>query len=182
VRLWLDVLLLRLTAKSEELRALAQRLTDGFPPEVIEVVLTGSVSRTVPTSSSRSGVRRQRSAGAASHRAGLPTVTRDDTALARVEWLVEAAQRTLQIVFAVNRVHRPTAKRLSSRLEALVMKPERTAERIESTLADPDPRRALLTMTELQLDTLALAPSGPNVDRAHVWLEACASLLRRPLS
>ena len=34
------------TARSEELRALAQRVPDAFPP-VIEVVLTGSVSRGV---------------------------------------------------------------------------------------------------------------------------------------
>jgi predicted nucleotidyltransferase len=33
------------TARSEELRALAQRIADAFPPKVIEVVLTGSVSR-----------------------------------------------------------------------------------------------------------------------------------------
>ncbi len=32
---------------SDELRALAQRIADAFPPEVIEVVLTGSVSRGV---------------------------------------------------------------------------------------------------------------------------------------
>ena len=35
------------TAKSDELRALAQRVTDALPPEVVEVVLTGSVSRGV---------------------------------------------------------------------------------------------------------------------------------------
>src|SRR5436190_319914 len=35
------------TARSEELRALAQRLADSFPPAVVEVVLTGSVSRGV---------------------------------------------------------------------------------------------------------------------------------------
>jgi predicted nucleotidyltransferase len=33
------------TARTEELRALAQRVADALPPEVIEVVLTGSVSR-----------------------------------------------------------------------------------------------------------------------------------------
>src|ERR1700746_1912462 len=33
------------TARSEELRALAQRIADAFPPEVSEVVLTGSGSR-----------------------------------------------------------------------------------------------------------------------------------------
>ena len=35
------------TARSEELQALAQRVADAFPPDVIEVVLTGSVSRGV---------------------------------------------------------------------------------------------------------------------------------------
>ena len=35
------------TAESEELRALAQRVADALPPEAIEVVLTGSVSRGV---------------------------------------------------------------------------------------------------------------------------------------
>src|SRR3954463_12420095 len=34
-------------SRSEELRALAQRVADGLPPGVIEVVLTGSVSRGV---------------------------------------------------------------------------------------------------------------------------------------
>jgi nucleotidyltransferase-like protein len=33
------------TPKSEELHALAQQVADAFPPEVVEVVLTGSVSR-----------------------------------------------------------------------------------------------------------------------------------------
>jgi len=39
-------------------------------------------------------------------------------------------------------------------------------------------RRALLTMTELQLDTLALAPSGPNVDRARTWLAGVREALQ----
>jgi predicted nucleotidyltransferase len=34
-------------ARNEELRALAQRVADALPPEAIEVVLTGSVSRGV---------------------------------------------------------------------------------------------------------------------------------------
>jgi predicted nucleotidyltransferase len=110
--------------------------------------------------------------------AGILTIARDDTALARMEWLVESAQRVLQIVFALNRQHPPTSKRLAARVEALSIKPERLAERIEAALAEPDPRRALLTMTELQLDSVHLAPSGPNVDRARTWLEACAALLR----
>ena len=46
LRLWRDLRLLRMT-RSEELLALAQRVADTFPPEVVEVVLTGSVSRGV---------------------------------------------------------------------------------------------------------------------------------------
>jgi hypothetical protein len=52
----------------------------------------------------------------------------------------------------------------------LTHKPERLAERIEEALTEPDPLCALLTMIELQLETLALAPDGPNVDRARRWL------------
>ncbi|MGH3007808.1 MAG: nucleotidyltransferase domain-containing protein [Gaiellaceae bacterium] len=109
---------------------------------------------------------------------GLLTTVREDTALARMEWIVEAAQRVLQIVYALNRVHQPSTKRLAMRVEPLAIKPDRLAERIEEALTEPDPRRALLTMTELQLDTVRLAPSGPNVDRARAWLEAGAALLR----
>jgi predicted nucleotidyltransferase len=102
--------------------------------------------------------------------AGLLTIVRPDCALARMEWLVDSAQRVLAIVFAVNRVHQPTAKRLAARVEPLAVKPERLAERIEEALAETDPARALVVMTELQLDTVRLAPSGPNVDRARTWL------------
>jgi predicted nucleotidyltransferase len=108
---------------------------------------------------------------------GILTITRDDTALARMEWLVESAQRVLQIIFAANRVHPPTAKRLAARVEQLAIKPDRLAARIDEALAEPDPRRALLTMTELQLDTLAVAPSGPNVDRARTWLAGAREAL-----
>jgi hypothetical protein len=59
----------------------------------------------------------------------------------------------------------------------LPTKPARLAERIEEALAEPDPRSALLTMTEIQLDALALAPSGPNVDRARTWLDACRTII-----
>jgi hypothetical protein len=33
-------------------------------------------------------------------------------------------------------------------------------------------------MTELQLDTVRLAPSGPNIDRARTWLAEGLELLR----
>jgi predicted nucleotidyltransferase len=267
------------TARSEELRALAQRVADALPPEVVEVVLTGSVSRGVADDVSdiemlvvteeqlsleeafelarRAGLEERDSWGdpstptrrvfgyldgepvetiwwsrelaeelfasggsaealangvalrtsgllegwqerladypdtlaaerieKAAERwggftpAGLLTLVRDDVALARMEWLVEAAQRVLAIVFALNRLPLPTAKRLAARVEPLAIKPERLAERIDEALAEPDPRASLRLMTELQLDTVQLAPSGPNIDRARWWLAEGVELLR----
>jgi predicted nucleotidyltransferase len=110
--------------------------------------------------------------------AGLLTITRPDTALARAEWLVDSAQRVLAIVFALNRERQPTAKRLATNVAPLAVKPERLAERIEEALAEPDPRTALRLMAELQLETVNLAPSGPNVDRARTWLAEGLGLLR----
>jgi hypothetical protein len=92
--------------------------------------------------------------------------------------MVEGATRVLAIVFAMNGVWHPTSKRLAARVSALAVKPDRLAERIEDALTERDPRRALLVMTELQLDAVRLAPSGPNVDRARAWLAAAAELLR----
>ena len=267
------------TGRSEELQALAQRVADALPPEVIEVVLTGSVSRGVADDVSdiemlvvteeqlsleeafelarRVGLQERESWGdpstptrrvfgylegqpvetiwwsrelaeelfanggsaealsngvalrtggllagwqerladfpdrlvaerveKAAERwggftpAGLLTLVRPDCALARMEWLVESAQRVLAIVFALNRVHQPTAKRLAARVEQLAIKPERLAERIEEALREPDPRRALAVMTELQLETVRLAPSGSNIDRAQAWLTEGLELLR----
>jgi predicted nucleotidyltransferase len=111
--------------------------------------------------------------------AALLTIARPDCTLARMEWLVDAAQRVLAIVFALNRVHQPTAKRLAARVEPLALKPERLAERIEEALTERDPRRALVLMTELQLDAVRLAPSGPNVDRAREWLAGGLAVLQR---
>jgi predicted nucleotidyltransferase len=110
--------------------------------------------------------------------AALLTIVRPDCTLARMEWLVESAQRVLAIVFALNRAHQPTAKRLAARVEPLALKPERLAERIEEALGEADPRRALTAMAELQLETVRLAPSGPNVDRARRWLAEALELLR----
>jgi len=265
-------------SRSEELRALAQRVADGLPPDVIEVVLTGSVSRGVADDVSdiemlcvterplsleeafdlarRAGLEERDSWGdpstptrrvfgyledtpvetiwwsrelaeelfasggsaeaiangvalrtsgllprwqerladypdalvaerveKAAERwggftpAGLLTLVRDDVALARMEWLVESAQRVLAIVFALNRQHAPTAKRLSARVAPLAIKPDRLAERIEESLAGQDPRRSLATMTELQLETVRLAPDGPNVARARRWLAEGLAIL-----
>ena len=267
------------TARSDELRALAQRVADSLPPEVVEVVLTGSVSRGVadevsdiellavteehlsledafdfarvagleerdswgdPATPTRrvsgyldgqpvetiwwsrelaeelftsggsaealvNGVAlrtsglltewQDRLAGypdalvaerveKAAERwggytpAALLTIVRPDDSLARMEWLVDSAQRVLAIVYALNRVHPPTAKRLAARVEPLAIKPERLAERVEEALAETDPRRALLAMAELQLETVRLAPDGPNVDRARTWLAEAIEVLR----
>ena len=267
------------TARSDELRALAQRIADALPPEAIEVVLTGSVSRGVaddvsdiemlvvteeqlsleeafelargvgleerdswgdPSTPTRrvfgylegmpvetiwwsrelaeelfatggsaealaNGVALRTSGLLAGWQerladypdalvaervekaaerwggftpAGLLTLVRPDCGLARMEWMVESAQRVLAIVFALNRVHQPTAKRLAARVDQLAIKPERLAERIEEALAEQDPRAALAVMTELQLDAVRLAPSGPNIDRSRTWLADGLALLR----
>jgi hypothetical protein len=110
--------------------------------------------------------------------AGLLTIIRPGERLALVERMVDDASRVVRIVFAVNRVWQPTLKRLADRAAALPIKPDRLAERIEEALTEPDPRRALLLMTELQADTAALAPDGPNIVRARTWLAEGISILR----
>jgi hypothetical protein len=111
--------------------------------------------------------------------AGLLTIVRPGERLALVERMVDDASRVVRIVFAVNRVWQPTLKRLAERAAPLPVKPDRLAERIETALTEPDPRRALLQMTELQADTAALAPDGPNVVRARRWLADGIEILRR---
>jgi hypothetical protein len=91
--------------------------------------------------------------------------------------MLDDATRVLSMVYAINRVWQPTAKRLATRVASLPVKPDRLAERIEEAFSESDPRRALLVMTELQADTVALAPDGPNVNRAHLWLAEGAKLL-----
>jgi predicted nucleotidyltransferase len=110
--------------------------------------------------------------------AGLLTVIRPGERLSLLEWMFDGALRVLRIVYAVNRVWEPTTKRLAARVEVLAVKPERLAERITEALTEPDPRRALAMLTELQLETVRLAPSGPNVDRARTWLAEGLALLR----
>jgi hypothetical protein len=109
---------------------------------------------------------------------GLLTIARPGERLALVERLLDDANRVLQMVYALNRVWPPTTKRPAGRLEGLSVRPERSAERIEEALTEPDPTKALLVMTELQLETVMLAPSGPNVDRARRWLAEALDVLR----
>ena len=113
------------------------------------------------------------------HAAGLLTLLRPRERLALLEWMVDDATRVVCIVFALNRVWQPTSKRLADRVDALTDKPERMVERIEEALTEPDPHRAVLVMTELQLETLSLAPNGPNVNRARKWLTDGREILLR---
>ena len=108
----------------------------------------------------------------------LLTITRPGERLPLVEWLLDDASRVLRIVFALNRAWEPTHKRLPARVEPLAVKPPLLAIRIESALGEPDPRRALLGLAELAAETVALAPSGPYVDRARTWLAELVGLLR----
>jgi hypothetical protein len=110
--------------------------------------------------------------------AGVLTLVRAGDRLALVEWLLESAMRVLTIVYALNRVWPPTTKRLAERTDALAVTPDRLAARIEEALTETDARRALLVMTELQLDAVRLAPSGPYVDRARAWLGRVLEILR----
>jgi predicted nucleotidyltransferase len=109
--------------------------------------------------------------------AGLLTLVRQNERLTLVEWIFDGAVRVLAIVYALNRVWPATTKRVATRVASLEVKPDRLAERIEESLTETDPRRALLVMTELQLDAVTLAPDGPNVNRAREWLSEGARLL-----
>jgi hypothetical protein len=109
--------------------------------------------------------------------AGLLTLIRPGERLALVERMLDDASRVVRIVFALNRVWQPTHKRLADRAATLAHKPERLAERIEQALTEPDPRRALLVMTELQAETVTLAPDGPNIVRARKWLSDAREIL-----
>src|SRR4051794_9583927 len=108
----------------------------------------------------------------------LLTVTRPGDRFALVERLVDDASRVCRIVFALNRVWEPTHKRLAARVAELELKPDRLAERIEHALTEPDATRAARAMAELQLETVELAPAGPNIDRARVWVAQVLEVLR----
>jgi predicted nucleotidyltransferase len=110
--------------------------------------------------------------------AGLLTLLREGERLSLLERMVDDATRVLRIVFAVNRLWPPTTKRVADRTAALPLKPERLPERIEEALSEPDARRAVLLMTELQLDAALLAPEGPNIVRARKWLREAREILR----
>jgi predicted nucleotidyltransferase len=110
---------------------------------------------------------------------GLLTIVRPGERLALLERMVDDATRVVRIVFALNRVWQPTTKRLAARVAPLAVKPARLAERIEEALTEPDPLRAAIVLTELQAETAALAPDGPNITRARKWLSDGLEILRQ---
>jgi len=112
------------------------------------------------------------------HAEGMLTLLRPGERFERLDRMIDDLSRVVQIVFALNRAWQPAVKRLAMRAEPFAVKPDRLVERIDEALAEPDPRRALLLMTELQRETVALAPSGPNINRARRWLAEVADLLR----
>jgi len=109
--------------------------------------------------------------------AGMLTIVRPGERLSFVERVLDDVLRVLRIVYALNRVWEPTTKRLAARVEELPVKPERLADRVEEVLIEPDPRRAALVLSKLQADVLAMAPSGPNVDRARRWVDDVIGVL-----
>jgi predicted nucleotidyltransferase len=112
------------------------------------------------------------------HPAGFLTLARHGDRLALVERLYDDSVRVLRIVYALNRVWQPTTKRLADRVSALPVRPERLAERIAEALTEPEPLRAMLVLAELQVETVDLAPAGPNVERARRWLREVVDVLR----
>jgi predicted nucleotidyltransferase len=112
------------------------------------------------------------------HPTGFLTLARPGERLALIEYLYYDAERVLRILYALNRAWQPTSKRLTDRVRALPVQPERLAERIEEALTEPDPLSAMLVMSELAADTVDLAPRGPNVDRARRWLREVSAVLR----
>ena len=113
------------------------------------------------------------------HPSGFLTIARVGDRLALVERLLDDGLRVLAILYALNRVWPPTTKRLAARVEELKMRPDRLAARIEEALTEPDPLRAIRVMAELQVDTVNLAPSGPNIDRARRWLPTVVEVVNR---
>src|SRR5215217_2617825 len=55
---------------------------------------------------------------------GVLTLLRPGDRLALIEWMLDGALRVLTIVFALNRVWKPTTKRLAARVAPLPIKPD----------------------------------------------------------
>src|SRR5262245_30293816 len=143
------------TARSVELRAIAQSVADAVPATVEGVVQAGSVTRGLADGSDIE----------------ILVVTRDEPELEECFSLAAAAM--LADLGTWGRQGVP-----SRTVAELTRKPDRLAERLEEALTEPDPRRAVRVMTEVQAETVELAPDGPNINRARTWLNDALELLR----
>jgi predicted nucleotidyltransferase len=104
---------------------------------------------------------------------GFLTIVRPGETISRLEYMLDDVGRMLRIVHAVNGEWPPTTKRFAARLEPLATKPDRFAERVEAAVLEQD----LHALTQLKLEVALLAPGGPNIDRARVWLPRVLDVL-----
>ena len=95
------------------------------------------------------------------------SLLREGDALVLAQRLAQDAEQILRVVFALNEEWEPGWKRLPQRLEALAVKPERLAERVDAAVRALDPQ----AMRELAAETLALAPQTDGTRRARSLLE-----------
>jgi hypothetical protein len=109
---------------------------------------------------------------------GYLTIVRPGETVSRLEHMLGDVGRMLRILYVVNGLWPPTTKRLAARADELHVKPDRFAERVEEAVTERDPRRALRLLVELQLEVALLAPDGPNVVRARVWLPRVLAVLQ----
>jgi hypothetical protein len=177
-RAWAETQIDRILAG--EMSSTADALVHGVSLRTTGVLATWQARlRTYPPDLARAQIEQAAMPWGGFAPAGVLTLVRPGDRLALVEWIFDGAVRVLTIVFALNGVWQPTTKRLATRVAPLSIKPDGLVERIDEALTEPDPRRALHVMTELQLDTVRLAPSGPNIDRARSWLAAAVDELDR---
>ena len=116
------------------------------------------------------------------HASGLLTLLRPGERLALVEWLVDDAARIVRIVFALNRVWQPTLKRIADRTSVLTVKPVSSRRPHRRGADRTRPTTRSFAMAQLQAETLALAPDGPNVERARKWISEGRQILAHPTS
>ena len=78
----------------------------------------------------------------------------------------------LRLLFALNPRWEPDWKWLRQVTEGLERAPERLADRVEQAFTLPDPWARVRVNHELILDTLALLPPSPGVERAQQAIRA----------
>ena len=91
--------------------------------------------------------------------------------VAAAERIVADVQSVLRMVFALNRVWEPAWKWSPLRTAALLSKPDRLMERLDTILSMSDLDRSLTTCAELFLDTLRLVPADVDVSDAVMTIE-----------